>query len=184
KTSRRSDHEGPVSVGGARGARTSQLEGHCRWRRRGKPSSIATLPFGRFAAGRAIPQWPRASKPGRGRTPRRAKRPRSREMHDLNRCPAWAVAGLAICLIATGAAADEPTAADVAGAVIENSDCVGAAIANQAIEEGMRRGGRRLLSRLGIASGRNAAPVPCERQADAAETPTPAPAAAEPAPQA
>jgi len=105
-------------------------------------------------------------------------------MHDLNRCPAWAVAGLAICLIATGAAADEPTAADVAGAVIENSDCVGAAIANQAIEEGMRRGGRRLLSRLGIASGRNAAPVPCERQADAAETPTPAPAAAEPAPQA
>src|SRR5690606_16113325 len=115
-------------------------------------------------------------------------------MNELNRCQTWA-AGLAICLIAAGAVADEPTAAEVAGAVIENPDCVGAAIANQAVAEGMRRGGRRLLSRLGVNVGRNAAPVPCERQADADAAPeaaaaapaagaAPAAAAVEPAPQA
>ena len=99
----------------------------------------------------------------------------------------WWAAGLTACMIAINtAAADEPVAAGVAGAVIENPDCVGAAIANQAVEEGMRRGGRRLLSRLGIDPGRNAAPVPCEPAAAAApssEAARSAPAA-EPAPAA
>lgn len=106
-------------------------------------------------------------------------------MLDSNRCPSW-VAGLAVCLIGTGtAAADESAAADLAEAVIENRDCVGAAIANQAVEEGLRRGGRRLLSRLGVNAGGRAAPVPCEPgesvSAGAADTPA---AAAEPAPRA
>ena len=89
-------------------------------------------------------------------------------MNMSNRCPWWA-AGMAIGLIAVDTAtADETIAADVAGAVIENPDCVGAAIANQAVEEGLKRGGRRLLGRLGIQTGRNAAPVPCETAASAA----------------
>ncbi len=83
-------------------------------------------------------------------------------MRMSDRCGGWAAA-LSVCfLIAHAASADDDVAAGVVGAVIENPDCVGAAIANQAVEEGLRRGGRRLLSRLGINADRNAAPVPCE----------------------
>jgi len=98
---------------------------------------------------------------------------------------------MAIGVIAVQTAtADETVAADVAGAVLENPDCVGAAIANQAVEEGLKRGGRRLLSRLGVQTGRNVAPVPCGPSDGAAATtasspaaaPTPSPAAAPAAP--
>ena len=108
-------------------------------------------------------------------------------MRTLNRCPWWAL-GAAFCVMAIEtAAADETVAAEVAGAVLENPDCAGAAIANQAVQEGMKRGGRKLLGRLGVNVPRNAAPVPCGQDGGAAAgaetTPSPA-ASAPPAPPA
>ncbi|HEX6996754.1 MAG TPA: hypothetical protein VF322_01340 [Gammaproteobacteria bacterium] len=88
-------------------------------------------------------------------------------MRTTNRCPWWAL-GTAVSLLALNtAAADETAIAEVAGEVIENPDCVGAAIANQAVQEGMKRGGRRLLSRFGINAPQKAAPVPCGQGATA-----------------
>jgi len=103
-------------------------------------------------------------------------------MRTLNRCPWWAL-GTAVCLIAIDmAAADESSVAEVAGAAIENPDCVGAAIANQAVQEGLRRGGRQLLNRFGINARRNAAPVPCGEGASASADSGAQPAPAAPAP--
>ncbi|HEX6996278.1 MAG TPA: hypothetical protein VF339_19265 [Gammaproteobacteria bacterium] len=104
-------------------------------------------------------------------------------MRTLNRCPWWAL-GTAVCLIAIDmAAADESSVAEVAGAAIENPDCVGAAIANQAVQEGLRRGGRQLLNRFGINARQNAAPVPCGEGASASTDSGAQPAAAAPAPE-
>lgn len=89
---------------------------------------------------------------------------------DKRRAPRAAGAALGLLVIAMASAnvagADESVAAEVAGAVLENPDCVGATIANQAVEEGVRRG-RRLLSRLGINARGGAAPVPCGSAATA-----------------
>src|SRR5690606_23931518 len=102
---------------------------------------------------------------------RRRRRCRSAEefraMRTTNRCPWWAL-GTAVSLLALNtAAADETAIAEVAGAVIENPDRVGAAIAHKAVQEGMKRGGRQLLSRFGINAPQKAAPVPCGQGASA-----------------
>lgn len=102
-------------------------------------------------------------------------------MRILNRI-SWCAAGLAAGWLAVhAAAADETAVDDIAEAILENPDCAGAAIANEAINEGLRRGGRRLLSRLGVnAPQRAAAPVPCESAtAAAAAAPVPAEARAQ-----
>lgn len=99
-------------------------------------------------------------------------------MRLLNRS-SWCAAGLAAGWLAVHAAAADETA-EVAEAILENPDCVGATLANEAINEGLRRGGRRLLSRLGVNAPQRAAAVPCG-DAQAAAEPANAPAAAEPA---
>lgn len=102
-------------------------------------------------------------------------------MRKLNRCPWWAV-GAAFCVVTVDpATADESAVTEVAGAVLENPDCVGATIANQAVQEGLRRGGRQLLSRLGVNARRDAAPVPCNPDASASAGSAEAPAASTPA---
>lgn len=86
-------------------------------------------------------------------------------MRTLKQCPWWAV-GTVVCLLAIDtAAADESAVAEIAGAAIENPNCAGAAIANQAVQEGLKRGGRQLLNRLGVRAPNNAAPVPCAEEA-------------------
>lgn len=98
-------------------------------------------------------------------------------MRTLNRSTWWAV-GAAFCLVAIDTAtADESAVAEVAGAALENPDCVGAAIANQAVQEGLKRGGRQLLRRIGVNTRRDAAPVPC-RQGESGSAGVDAPAAA------
>jgi len=101
-------------------------------------------------------------------------------MRLLNRS-SWCAAGLAAGWLAVHAAAADETA-EVAEAILENPDCVGATLANEAINEGLRRGGRRLLSRLGVNAPQRAAAVPCG-DAQAAAEPADAPAAVQtPAP--
>src|SRR5690606_5385708 len=109
-------------------------------------------------------------RPGERALPSPASVPISEElrvMRTTNRCPWWALGTAVFLLALDAAAADETAIAEAAGAVIESPDCVGAAIANQAVQEGMKRGGRQLLSRFGINAPQKAAPVPCGQGATA-----------------
>jgi hypothetical protein len=81
---------------------------------------------------------------------------------------------------ALGAKADESIGDQLAGAALEDPACIGGAVANAAVDEGLKRG-RRLLGRLGIETAARSGNAPC---AAPAAQPRPAAASAAPPPAA